>query len=113
MKNWPKKSPYLHIHLLNLIQLPANQAAVHYVYIGIGILALIVAAVVGFIFSRRRKTAEAQALAEMAVSTKAEFPTLDFDQVGNDSQVRKQLEQLAKKKPDEFVNLLRTWLVDE
>ncbi|QGQ96228.1 flagellar M-ring protein FliF [Paenibacillus psychroresistens] len=83
------------------------------VYIGIGILALIVAAIVGFVFSRRRKTAEAQALAEMAVSTKAEFPTLDFDQVGNDSQVRKQLEQLAKKKPDEFVNLLRTWLVDE
>jgi flagellar M-ring protein FliF len=84
-----------------------------YVYIGIGLLALIVAAVVGIIFSRRRKTAEAQALAELAVTTKAEFPTLDFDQVGNDSQVRKQLEQLAKKKPDEFVNLLRTWLVDE
>jgi flagellar M-ring protein FliF len=83
------------------------------IYIVIGILALIVAAVAGFIFSRRRKTAEAQALAEMAVATKAEFPTLDFDQVGNDSQVRKQLEQLAKIKPDEFVNLLRTWLVDE
>jgi flagellar M-ring protein FliF len=84
-----------------------------YVYSGIGILALIVAGLVGYFFSRRRKTAEAQALAEMAVATKAEFPTLDFDQVGNDSQVRKQLEQLAKKKPDEFVNLLRTWLVDE
>jgi flagellar M-ring protein FliF len=84
-----------------------------YVYTGIGVLALIIAGLVGYIFSRRRKTAEAQAIAELAVATKAEFPTLDFDQVGNDSQVRKQLEQLAKKKPDEFVNLLRTWLVDE
>jgi flagellar M-ring protein FliF len=82
------------------------------VYIAIG-LALIVAAIVGYVFARRRKAAEAQALAEMAVSTKAEYPTLDFEQVGSESQVRKQLEQLAKKKPDEFVNLLRTWLVDE
>lgn len=91
----------------------ASKSKSVYIYSGIGIVALIVAALVGYIFSRRRKTSEAQALAEMAVATKAEFPTLDFDQVGNDSQVRKQLEQLAKKKPDEFVNLLRTWLVDE
>jgi flagellar M-ring protein FliF len=85
-----------------------------FLYIAIGLLAVIIAAAAGYLISRRRKNAaEAQAMAEMAVSTKAEFPTLDFDQVGNDSQVRKQLEQLAKKKPDEFVNLLRTWLVDE
>ncbi|MDB5052092.1 MAG: flagellar M-ring protein FliF [Bacilli bacterium] len=84
-----------------------------YIYAGIALLAVIVAALAGYLFSRRRKNAEAQALAELAVATKPEFPTLDFEQVGNDSQVRKQLEQLAKKKPDEFVNLLRTWLVDE
>jgi flagellar M-ring protein FliF len=101
-------------HSFAEIQAPANASSSStLIYIAIGLLALIVAAIVGYVFSRRRKAAEAQAMAEMAVSTKAEFPTLDFDQVGNDSQVRKQLEQLAKKKPDEFVNLLRTWLVDE
>jgi flagellar M-ring protein FliF len=36
-----------------------------------------------------------------------------MENVSNESQVRKQLESLAKKKPEEFVNLLRTWLVDE
>jgi flagellar M-ring protein FliF len=85
-----------------------------FLYIALGLLAVIIAAAAGYLLSKRRKNAaEALAMAEMAVSTKAEFPTLDFETVGNDSQVRKQLEQLAKKKPDEFVNLLRTWLVDE
>jgi flagellar M-ring protein FliF len=85
-----------------------------FLYIALGLLAVIIAAAAGYLLSKRRKNAaEALAMDEMAVSTKAEFPTLDFETVGNDSQVRKQLEQLAKKKPDEFVNLLRTWLVDE
>jgi flagellar M-ring protein FliF len=84
-----------------------------YLYGGIALALMAIAGAAGYFYSKRRKAAEAQAIAEMAVSTKAEFPTLDFEQVGNDSQVRKQLEQLAKKKPDEFVNLLRTWLVDE
>lgn len=41
------------------------------------------------------------------------FEAIDFDSLQNDSQARKNLETLAKRKPDEFVNLLRTWLVDE
>jgi len=84
-----------------------------YTYIFIAALAVVIAAVGGYMVSRRRKLAEAQALAESAESAKVEFPTLDYEQAGNDSQVRKQLEQLARKKPDEFVNLLRTWLADE
>ena len=44
---------------------------------------------------------------------KAELPTIDIENVTNDNQVRKQLETLAKKRPEDFVNLLRTWLVDE
>ena len=41
------------------------------------------------------------------------YETIDLDNLQNDSQARKNLEMLAKRKPDEFVNLLRTWLVDE
>ncbi|MNW08930.1 hypothetical protein D3C71_2058110 [compost metagenome] len=50
---------------------------------------------------------------EIAAPSKVEYPTLDLDNVTNDNQARKNLETLAKRKPDEFVNLLRTWLVDE
>ncbi|MGO4372706.1 hypothetical protein AB4Z21_18485 [Paenibacillus sp. MCAF20] len=61
---------------------------------------------------RRRKQSVVEEI-DMASPPKVEYPTLDFDSVNGDSQARKNLETLAKRKPDEFVNLLRTWLVDE
>ncbi|RAV03639.1 flagellar M-ring protein FliF [Paenibacillus sp. YN15] len=89
-------------------------------YGGIGAAAAALAAVGGFaIASRRRKARELEAMEEEAAimvqnaNTQAEFPSIDLDNLTNDNQARKQLEQLAKKKPEEFVNLLRTWLVDE
>lgn len=88
-------------------------------YGGIGLGAVALAAIGGFVLaSRRRKAKQAQqeeealAMAEAAPS-KVEYPSIDLDNLTNDNQARKQLEQLAKKKPEEFVNLLRTWLVDE
>ncbi|MBM7564607.1 flagellar basal-body MS-ring/collar protein FliF [Paenibacillus sacheonensis] len=79
---------------------------------GIGLAALALIGGLGYVVVRRRKQA---ALAEemAAVPGKVEYPTIDLDSVQNESQVRKQLETLAKRKPEEFVNLLRTWLVDE
>ncbi|MDB4868469.1 MAG: fliF [Cohnella sp.] len=78
---------------------------------GLGVLAVALLGGVGYFFYRRRKSAQEAALAEEA--QRVELPTIDIDNVTNESQVRKQLESLAKRKPDEFVNLLRTWLVDE
>nr|WP_243734878.1 flagellar basal-body MS-ring/collar protein FliF [Paenibacillus turpanensis] len=85
---------------------------------GIGAAAL---ALVGggayFIASRRRKTAEAAvAAAEAAAAEEAQrsdIPSIDLEAVSNENQMRKQLEELANRKPKEFVDLLRTWLVDE
>jgi len=78
---------------------------------GAGLLALALVGGGGYLVYRRRKAAqEAAALQEMP---RVEMPTIDIDSVTNESQVRKQLESLAKRKPEEFVNLLRTWLVDE
>ncbi|WP_276352506.1 flagellar basal-body MS-ring/collar protein FliF [Cohnella caldifontis] len=83
---------------------------------GIGVLALALLGGGGyFIVARRRRAArEAAELAAAAeAAPKVELPTIDIDNVSSESQVRKQLENLAKRKPEEFVNLLRTWLVDE
>lgn len=80
--------------------------------IGIGAVVLALLGGLGFMLMRRRRQLEPEEV-EMSAPTKVEYPTLDLESVSNDSQARKNLESLAKRKPDEFVNLLRTWLVDE
>ncbi|MEK3722160.1 flagellar basal-body MS-ring/collar protein FliF [Paenibacillus sp. FSL H8-0034] len=82
-------------------------------YGGLGGLALALLVLGGYLLVRRRRL-KREAEEELALEpAKVEFPTIDIDNVTNDNQVRKQLETLAKRKPEEFVNLLRTWLVDE
>ncbi|MDQ6419261.1 flagellar basal-body MS-ring/collar protein FliF [Paenibacillus sp. LHD-117] len=81
--------------------------------IGLGAAALAVIGGLVFMMNRRRKLAAVEEVEMTPASTKVEYPTLDLDSVNNESQARKNLETLAKRKPDEFVNLLRTWLVDE
>lgn len=82
-----------------------------YVYAIAGFLAALLL-VGGTVLVRRRKEAEeAEMLAPVPAA--AEVPVIDLETVQNENQVRKQLENLAKKKPEEFVNLLRTWLADE
>ncbi len=78
---------------------------------GAGLLALALLGGGGYYIYRRRKSS--REAAELEAMPRAELPTIDLENVANESQVRKQLESLAKRKPDEFVNLLRTWLVDE
>ncbi|MBO2945759.1 flagellar M-ring protein FliF [Paenibacillus sp. F411] len=66
----------------------------------------------GIIFMVRRRRAQDEE-EELELPPITELPSINLESVTNDSQVRKQLETLAKKKPDEFVNLLRTWLAEE
>ncbi|MCR2805008.1 flagellar basal-body MS-ring/collar protein FliF [Paenibacillus soyae] len=80
--------------------------------VGLGVAALAVIGGLVYMLARRRKQAEIEEV-EMPEPTKVEYPTLDLENVTNESQARKNLETLAKRKPDEFVNLLRTWLADE
>jgi flagellar M-ring protein FliF len=69
----------------------------------------------GYAVVRRRKVKreEEERLEAELQAQKAVEPVIDLETVSNENQIRKQLENLAKRKPDEFVNLLRTWLVDE
>ncbi|GIP36808.1 flagellar M-ring protein [Paenibacillus sp. J31TS4] len=93
-------------------QQPAQAAQINWVlYGGLGLAALALAGLGGFLISRRKKAKEAEE--EVLAAPKMEYPSIDLEHATNDNQVRKQLETLAKKKPEEFVNLLRTWLVDE
>jgi len=80
-------------------------------FYGLGAIALAVILVGAFMVFRRRKADElyAEELLPQALSES----TPDLDTVRSESQVRTQLESLARKKPEEFVNLLRTWLVDD
>jgi flagellar M-ring protein FliF len=82
--------------------------------IGIGAAALAVGVIAAVVLMRRRRQAAIAAAEEESLQpAKVELPTIDLDQVTTESQMRKQLEQFAKRKPEDFVNLLRTWLVDE
>ncbi|MFC4103570.1 flagellar basal-body MS-ring/collar protein FliF [Paenibacillus xanthanilyticus] len=84
--------------------------------IGIGAAALVIIGALGLMLVKRRRkqAAEQQMLAEEVLTPhKIDYATMDLELAGNDNQMRKQLETLAKNKPEEFVNLLRTWLADE
>ncbi|MUT66350.1 flagellar basal-body MS-ring/collar protein FliF [Paenibacillus sp. NEAU-GSW1] len=80
--------------------------------IGIGAAALAIIGALAVMLVRRRKQQAVEQQLVMDTPVKVEYPSLDFDAT-QDSQARKNLETLAKRKPEEFVNLLRTWLVDE
>lgn len=80
----------------------------------IGGAALLVGAGGGYLIYRSRKNKQEEEVEDdIPLQIPTEFPSINMDSVTNESQVRKQLESLAKKKPDEFVNLLRTWLAEE
>lgn len=81
---------------------------------GIAVLAL---AAVAFLIIRRRNQAKQEQEEEMsdllAPNQPAEIPDLIYQEDGDQVVVRKQLEKLARSKPDEFVVLLRTWLAED
>ncbi|WP_042160462.1 flagellar basal-body MS-ring/collar protein FliF [Paenibacillus gorillae] len=78
--------------------------------IGAAALAIIGALAVMLVRRRRKNAAQEELVADEPI--KVEYPSLDMD-VSQESQARKNLETLAKRKPEEFVNLLRSWLVEE
>lgn len=80
---------------------------------GIGIAALALIAGGTYFFIRKRRRQQEEFEEDIPLPPVTEFPSINLESVTNESQVRKQLETLAKKKPDEFVNLLRTWLAEE
>lgn len=105
------KKVFVFAHSFDGIEEPAGPAifSAWYLYALAGFL-LALAIVGAAVLIRRRKAAEEEELAPEPVP---EEPVIDLENVQSENQIRRQLENLARKKPEEFVNLLRTWLVDE
>jgi flagellar M-ring protein FliF len=88
-------------------------------YGAIGALTLlVVGAVVFALIRRRRKALDAQVPVPTPVQApleeeEYELTITELGKANNNNQIKKQLEFLAKKKPEEFANLLRTWLAED
>ncbi|MFD2670106.1 flagellar basal-body MS-ring/collar protein FliF [Marinicrinis sediminis] len=93
-------------------EIPAPSQTSTFLYYGLAAAALALIAFGGFFVFRRSKKESAEEPIPTTTPS-MEIPSIDYENASHDQQVRKQLESLAKKKPEEFVNLLRTWLVDE
>ncbi|PLT34213.1 flagellar basal-body MS-ring/collar protein FliF [Bacillus sp. V5-8f] len=82
-----------------------------WVYIVGGVLLVaIIALLFLFIRSRRRDEYEEEIIEEQEV---LEVPDLNDEQETEASLKRKQLEKLAKEKPEEFAKLLRSWIAED
>ena len=88
-------------------------------YLLLGGLALALVAG-GVLFALRRRQArvaeeevKAAAAAAAAAAEQQQGKILDIELATNENQIRRQLEALARKKPEEFVSILRSWILEE
>lgn len=84
---------------------------------GTGAVALLALGAVAFLIFRRRRQVQRQAEGEdfpdLPSPQSFEVPDLQYAEDSDEVVVRKQLEKLARSKPDEFAVLLRTWLAED
>lgn len=83
----------------------------YYALAGVAALAII-GGVAYFIVRRKRKREEAAALVEVEDPDNTEIPDIEYTET-EEVIARKQLEKLAKQRPEEFANLLRVWLQED
>ncbi|QNG58778.1 flagellar M-ring protein FliF [Bacillus sp. PAMC26568] len=84
-----------------------------WLYIVGGILLIIIIILLFLLFRRSRKEEDVEYEEEMIVQEKIIMPDVN-DEIENETTVRKkQLEQMAKEKPEDFAKLLRSWLTEE
>ncbi|MCZ0755313.1 flagellar basal-body MS-ring/collar protein FliF [Anoxybacillus sp. J5B_2022] len=82
-------------------------------YIAGGALLLVLIGLVVFLFMRKRKKENEEIKELIDSSPTPELPDIHEEKETEATLRRKQLEKLAKEKPDEFAQLLRTWLAED
>ncbi|MEC2053801.1 flagellar M-ring protein FliF [Peribacillus psychrosaccharolyticus] len=82
-----------------------------WIYIVGGILLLVIIILL-ILFLRSRRTEDFEEEEEM-IDVSAEVPNLNNETETEATLKRKQLEKLAKEKPDEFAKLLRSWIAED
>jgi flagellar M-ring protein FliF len=90
-------------------QIQASADNNKWLYYGLGGLALLAIGGAGYAIVRRRKF---EGTEEELIPVSVERQ-LDMEPETHEMQIRKQLEQLAKRKPDQFAKLLRSWIAEE
>lgn len=83
-----------------------------WMYILSGVLIVLVI-VLAFLLLRRRRQEEEELLVEEDLPTEEEIPDIPEREDSEHETRRKQLERLAREKPEEFSKLLRTWLSED
>lgn len=85
-----------------------------WVFVVVGLLLAIIGLLIFFMLRKRKETEmEEEIYMEETIPEPMDIPDLN-EEVMNEANVRrKQLEKMAKEKPDEFAKLLRTWLTED
>ncbi|OLO40891.1 flagellar M-ring protein FliF [Alkalihalophilus pseudofirmus] len=88
-----------------------EQTVPNWLYVIGGILVAIIILLIFLLFRKKKQSEEEEELIEEAVSN--EIPDLPNEDDSISATKRKQLERMAREKPDEFAKLIRTWLADD
>jgi len=87
-----------------------------WIYILLGAALLIIILLLFLLLRNRRKQKEEEVIEETAVNDEIDIPNLFEERTETLDETaikRKQIEEMAKERPDEFAKLLRTWLYDD
>lgn len=95
-------------------QQPASEPTIPlWMYIVGGVLLAIIIILVILLIRKNRKAEEGVEEEEAVEAVPKEIPELPEGELTEAEMKRRQLEKLAKEKPEEFAKLLRTWLVED
>ncbi|MBW8350491.1 flagellar M-ring protein FliF [Bacillus sp. IITD106] len=84
-----------------------------WIYVIGGVLLVIIGVLLFLMLRRRRSEEEEDEELEEMIDEPIEIPDLNEEVLTESGMRRKQLEKLAKEKPDEFAKLLRTWIAED
>lgn len=86
------------------------QAIPMWMYIVGGVLVVVILLLLFLLLRKRKEDAKEEVFTE---EVNYELPNLPDEDTGLSATKRKQLEKMAKEKPEDFSKLLRTWLSED